>query len=179
MKRNVLLIAIAWLSLVGGGKPAPVQETTGAPASVGIELATPSVLQYDDKDVSANNPWLQFDNASDAAMAAGFTLRLNSTEGAPVKYHVLPGCLIEGKYQFENMDITVRRGYGSKDVSGDTNSYESVGTVEYDGIPVEISKIGDYVHCIKWTYDNFSYAILSSSGMDNNYANTLILDFIS
>lgn len=80
------------------------------------------------------------------------------------KITVVDNMIIQVTYG--NDAITLRKGKGQADISGDTAEYESVQKAIFNKNEIECKGKGDKYHLITWSSDDYSYSIRISDGAD-------------
>ena len=152
-----LLCAVMVLLLAAcGGKTTENNEPNASASSESTEIKQ--------ENVQIPNPWTECDSIEEAAENAGFAFETPKEIG---DYKITSVCnldqtMIEVVYQLtddEEKEITIRKGSGTDDISGDYTSYSESKQVkigEYD-----VTEQGDEgsVNLATWTADGYSYSV--------------------
>ena len=120
----------------------------------------------DNMTFGTGNPWTEYKTAAEAAKAAGVTFEVPEKFGS---YKISYIQAMEGiaEVRFSNGDdtITVRKGTGSDDISGDYNEYKSVSEKEINGSTVTLKGSGKGVSAAVWTDGKCSYSVVSDRSL--------------
>ena len=119
------------------------------------------------------NPWLDCSSLDEAAKAAGFDIAIpGKFEGYPNRvYRAMEKSMIEVIYydsdpsDENSSSVTVRKGTGEDDISGDYNSDAEEETAQMHGVDVLLRGDKGLVYCATWTKDGYSYAITADKGL--------------
>lgn len=113
------------------------------------------------------NPFINCESLTDASEMAGFDITVPDTiEGYSIcAIRAVKDMMIEVIYQNGESKITVRKGAGSKDISGDYNKYAETVTVETGGLKVVMKGDGGIVYAASWTKDGYAFSISIGQGM--------------
>ena len=120
------------------------------------------------------NPFITVDTIADAEAGAGFSfLAPEEIEGYTISHiSYIKDSMIEVIYGNDN-EIRVRKYSGQDDISGDYNTYARTEESIIDGLNVTL-KLNDKVHTMIWTDGDYSYAVLSVSGIGEAAAECLV-----
>ncbi|MGN1388635.1 MAG: hypothetical protein ACI4WR_03215 [Bulleidia sp.] len=123
---------------------------------------------------SIANPWTDDATLEQMVSATGISLEVpSSIQGNDlVSYRYMEG-LDEADYEGE---ITIRKGTGSEDVSGDYNEYPV--SRETDGILLKGMTEGIYEDAV-WSADGYSYSITVNPGTENGFSEEVILEIVN
>ena len=122
------------------------------------------------------NPWTDVATAEEAAKGAGldgFSLEGGEISLGPVEvttYRYMDG-IAEAAVEFPAVSMTVRKGTGSDDISGDYNEYANEWTQNIKGLEVTCygNREGEATKTI-WTSGDYSYSITAYGlGGDTDY----------
>lgn len=119
-----------------------------------------------DPAVQIPNPFVDCATLAEAEQQAGFPLTLPDTCRTD-SISVLPGSMI----QVLCADgLSVRKGLGDADVSGDYTAYPQVETVSTPHGTITLKGTDGQVQLAVWTADGYTYAIRSEAGLDRDTA---------
>lgn len=119
------------------------------------------------------NPWSEVETLDDAANATGFTMAapdaLDGYAGRTIQ--VMDNAMIEVIYGDADDGaaplIYVRKSVSEgEDISGDYNEYAESGTLDVDGIRVEVRGEGGLWYVATWSSGGSSFSISSTGGLD-------------
>lgn len=117
-----------------------------------------------DPAVQIPNPFVDCATLAEAKQQAGFPLTLPDTCRTD-SISVLPGSMIQGLC---TDGLSVRKGMGDADVSGDYTAYPQVETVSMPYGEITLKGTGGQVQLAVWTADGYTYAIRSEAGLDRD-----------
>lgn len=120
------------------------------------------------------NPWKDAASMEEAAAEVGFSMTApDSVTGYEAKK--IRVCTPEGsriiEVTFSNVNdetVCIRKGEGNEDISGDYNQYDAGGTMDVNGITVNMRANGESIRVATWQTGGFSYSITLSAGMSND-----------
>ena len=115
------------------------------------------------------NPYVEDLTLEQAAQIAGFSLSLPAKApdwAEQTAIRAVEDSLIEVVYQGGEQELTVRKGAGSEDVSGDYTAYPESGTVQLNGHPVTWKGENGAIRVAVWQDGGYSYAVTASSGLE-------------
>ena len=75
--------------------------------------------------------------------------------------------------------ITVRKGTGSEDISGDYNEYSEKETLKIHGLDVLVKGDEGKIFCATWTKDGYSFAIVADKGLTKEALSNAIEEMIT
>ncbi len=121
-----------------------------------------------EKEPIVTQPRIVCETLQDAEKSAGFPI-LVPEEYEDVSYDsivVLNESVITVTYMNDDEKVlTVTKGEGSDDLSGDYNTYSQDGTFEYKGFDVSWKGNEDGIHVATWLNGRYSYAVTVSKGL--------------
>lgn len=120
-------------------------------------------------DTELANPFVSCATLEEAEQIAGFALELPVQIPSWAKettIRAVDSALIEVTYQGQGHELTVRKGAGSEDISGDYTVYEHQETVTVDGCPVTIKGTEEQAAVAVWTRGGYTYAVSAAPGME-------------
>lgn len=134
-------------------------------------LALGACGKKEDQKAGMANPWKEAASLAEAAAEVGFSLNApEALEGYESK--TIRVCIPEGsriiEVTFRNVNdetVCIRKGEGSEDISGDYNQYDAGGTMDVDGMTVNMRANGESIRVATWQKDGFTYSITLSAGM--------------
>ncbi len=100
---------------------------------------------------------------------AGFSLELperNPNWVDQTTIRAIDSALIEVTYEGQGRELTIRKGAGSGDISGDYNAYGHEETVVVDGCRVTVKGTERKVAVAVWARDGYTYAVSAVPGME-------------
>ena len=114
------------------------------------------------------NPFVTYQSLEEAQEAAGFTLPVpESFEGAARReIAVIDGRIIDVTYLDgeDNRVLTIRKGTGEEDISGDYNEYPQEDVTELEGLSVTVRGDGKRIFLALWQEEGYSYAVSFDKG---------------
>jgi hypothetical protein len=114
------------------------------------------------------NPFVTYQSLEEAQEAAGFTLSVpESFEGAGRReIAVIDGRIIDVTYLDgeDNRVLTIRKGTGEEDISGDYNEYPQEDVTELEGLSVTVRGDGKRIFLALWQEEGYSYAVSFDKG---------------
>ena len=128
------------------------------------------------------NPWVDFGTTKEASKAAGFDLEVpDKFNGQPitlvqaVKNDMLQVFYSDKAIGLEGTKKTIiRKGVKNGDISGDYNDYAKKETVKVGDVEATFRGDGTKVFNIIWISGNYSYAVMSDTGMSSGEAQALV-----
>ena len=137
-------------------------------------------------NMQIGNPWVDCATLDEAAKVAGFDIAIpGKFEGYSNKvYQAIEKTMIQVFYYDgdpeadESSRITVRKGTGSDDISGDYNEYSEKETLEIHGIDVLAKGEKGKIYCATWTKDGYSFAIVADNGLTKEALSNAIEEMI-
>ena len=140
-----------------------------------------------EENVQIGNPWVDCATLDDAARVAGFDIAIpGKFEGFTNKvYQAIEKTMIQVFYYDGDPEadgssrITVRKGTGSEDISGDYNEYSEKETLEIHGINVLVKGEQGKIYCATWTKDGYSFAIVADKGLTKEALSNAIDEMIA
>ncbi len=130
------------------------------------------------------NPWTDYETKREMEQAAGFKIK------APNRFYIykvkdyrvmndgdktieLIYTSVKGKRDYADT-MRVRKAPGKSDISGDYTSYDFNKGFILDGMNVIVKGSGEYVHCITWQSDEYSYSVTCDGGLTMKEARKLV-----
>lgn len=137
--------------------------------------ATTQVDKKEEENTQIPNPWTEHKTLQDAANATGFSLNAPETiKGYPeVSIQTLEKEIIQMMYSNDTDSITIRKGTGTEDISGDYNVYQESKKVTVGKYTVTESGNDGTVSLATWNDGTYTYA-LSTPEMDAEAVAALI-----
>ena len=138
-------------------------------------------------NVQIGNPWVDCATLDEAAKIAEFDIAIpGKFEGYSNKvYQAIERTMIQvfyydGDPEAESSSrITVRKGTGNDDISGDYNEYSETETVQIHGIDVLVKEEKGLIYCATWTKDGYSFAIVADKGLTKEALSNAIEEMIT
>lgn len=121
------------------------------------------------EDVQIPNPWTEYQNADEMAQAVGFEFRAPDTaDGLPVDYYQAMDGLAEIDYSDGVRSITLRKGTGTDDKSGDCNSYAEEGTLTVGDHTLTVKGSDGIINLAVWNDGEYTYSISSADRLSED-----------
>lgn len=135
--------------------------------------------QEDTGMLGLSNPWTDYESQEEAEQAVGFPVQLPDIQWTeyPVIYRVMTDTdvsLLEIIYENAEQTVTVRKGTGMEDVSGDFNSYTEQKEVTAEGNTVTLQGNDGSVSLATWTKGNYAYSVQAEPGIDEDTMTALV-----
>lgn len=116
----------------------------------------------------AANPFVTFQSLEEAEKAAGFTLPVPESfeDGSRQEVALIDGKIIDVTYLDgkDNRILTIRKGRGEEDISGDYNEYPKEDVLDFGGISVTVRGDGNRIFLALWQEGDYSYAVSFDEG---------------
>lgn len=126
----------------------------------------------------AVNPYAVCGSLEEAEKAAGFTMHVpENFEGSSSRtYALIDGKMIDVTYlDAEGGRImSIRKGTGEEDISGDYNEYSMETVMDVDGTGVTVKGEEDLIFLAVWQKEGYSYAVSFSEGAAENKVTEVI-----
>ena len=138
---------------------------------------TDDTTQDDGTEIA--NPFVTCETLEDAAALAGFDMTVptvSSDTYAQQEISAVEDSMIQVSYQdSESSDsIVIRKGAGSDDISGDSNTYDETSTLDVDGITVTTKGNDGLIYVATWTSGDYTFSITATAGLDSNGVTELV-----
>ena len=131
-----------------------------------------------DSSTEIANPYVDCETLEEAGELAGFDISVPETidggytQGA---IQAVENEMIQVIYTTEaGEEITLRKGTGTEDISGDYNEYAEENTLDVDGTSVTARGSGGLVYAAAWTDGTYTYAITASAGLESGSVSALV-----
>ena len=85
-----------------------------------------------------------------------------------------PDAASQETVDFESHDLTIRKGTGMEDISGDYNEYPEVETVAVSDRTVTLKEKDGLVYTAIWSMDGYSYAVYAADGVSADVMTALV-----
>lgn len=133
------------------------------------------------------NPWVDCATLDEAARLAGFDIAIpGKFDGYPnqeiqaMEKSMIQVLYFDGDPAAETSSmVTVRKGTGSEDISGDYNEYSEKETVQMHGVDVQIRGENGLVYSAIWTRDGYSFAITADKGLSRDALSDAIEEMVT
>ena len=125
------------------------------------------IIQTENTQIA--NPFITCKTTDEAKQIAGFPISLPVSLPGWVNDTTIRATksgLIEILYCGDHQTIRLRKAIGDTDISGDYNCYDEVNTVYIDDLQVTLKGTDGKVNVAAWTTCGYTYAISTSSAMD-------------
>lgn len=168
MKKVIPAALAAALLLCCTGCSGNDKTSGGSRGSSLTQQSEPSVT--DDTQVAPPSPWNEHETLDDLKNAVDFPISFpESIDGMSISFLQEMGKLAEARYGDDK--ITLRKGAGTDDVSGDYNEYSEEKTLD-GGITAKGEN--GLIKLAVWTDGEYSYSIASSDGISEETALELV-----
>ena len=124
------------------------------------------------------NPYVDCETLEEAGELAGFDISVpNEIDGGYTQgtIQAVENEMIQVIYTTEaGEEITLRKGTGTEDISGDYNEYAEENTLDVDGTSVTARGSDGLVYAAAWTDGTYTYAITASAGLESDAVTALV-----
>lgn len=119
----------------------------------------------DENKASMINPWIEVETIDEAKKIAGFDFVIPETvDSKEITYIAsITDEIIDVRYGDDY--VSIRKGKGSEDISGDYNEYPVCEEETINGVDVVEKGTKDAVNHVTWTNGDYSYSIYSETGI--------------
>lgn len=161
----LVLCAVLALSLAACGTSGnnTQNDTTGDTSNSTTEIA---------------NPFVDCETLEEAGELAGFDISVpDEIDGGYTQgtIQAVENEMIQVIYTTEaGEEITLRKGTGTEDISGDYNEYAEENTLDVDGTSVTARGNDGLVYAAAWTDGTYTYAITASAGLESDAVTALV-----
>ncbi len=169
--KKLLTIMLSVLMVCGLAACSKKAEETPAETTAPVETAateTEAPVETEETTELAN-PWVDCNDAQEAAQVAGFEFELPESETVAISYRAVEGQIFEATYG--EADGTVVRkalGFDGETLAGDYNEYENGGTIYAGEDKIEVTYKGseaEVVNVAYWTIGDYTYSLTSTTGI--------------
>lgn len=127
-------------------------------------------------NVQISNPFIDCKTLEEAANLTGFTLNapkvINEYELDNIS--VMDYNMIEVIYRNGESRLSIRKAFGSEDISGDWNEYEEIKTIEVKDVQVTTRGANGSVGSAIWTDEKFTYSIFANSAINSEEVTSIV-----
>ena len=124
------------------------------------------------------NPYVDCGTLEEAGELAGFDISVpDEIDGGYTQgtIQAVENEMIQVIYTTEaGEEITLRKGTGTEDISGDYNEYAEENTLDVDGTSVTARGSDGLVYAATWTDGTYTYAITASAGLESDSVSALV-----
>ena len=124
------------------------------------------------------NPFVDCETLEEAGELAGFDISVpDEIDGGYTQgtIQAVENEMIQVIYTTEaGEEITLRKGTGTEDISGDYNEYAEENTLDVDGTSVTARGSDGLVYAATWTDGTYTYAITASAGLESDSVSALV-----
>lgn len=126
------------------------------------------------------NPFIDCNTLEDAAKIAGFDITIPDAidEYTGRTIQAVDKDLIQVIYKNDDSEISIRKGTGSDDISGDNNKYAETSTVTVGDLQVTFKGGDGKVKLATWTNGNYTYAAFVGTD-EAGLSKTTMIDIIN
>lgn len=132
----------------------------------------------DDGNVQITSPFVDCETLEEAGELAGFDISVpDEIDGGYTQgtIQAIENEMIQVIYTTEaGEEITLRKGTGTEDISGDYNEYAEENTLDVDGTSVTARGSDGLVYAATWTDGTYTYAITASAGLESDSVSALV-----
>ena len=131
-----------------------------------------------DSSTEIANPYVDCETLEEAGELAGFDISVpDEIDGGYTQgtIQAVENEMIQVIYTTEaGEEITLRKGTGTEDISGDYNEYAEENTLDVDGTSVTARGSDGLVYAATWTDGTYTYAITASAGLESDSVSALV-----
>lgn len=120
----------------------------------------------DTEQTEIANPFVSCKSMEEAAQIAGFSMDIPDRILDASAIRAVEGSMIEVLYSGDEGQITLRKGAGTGDISGDYNPYAETGVAEINGATVTWKGNDGKIMVATWENGGYTYAIQAEAGME-------------
>ena len=124
------------------------------------------------------NPYVDCETLEEAGELAGFDISVpDEIDGGYTQgtIQAVENEMIQVIYTTEaGEEITLRKGTGTEDISGDYTAYAEENTLDVDGTSVTARGNDGLVYAATWTDGTYTYAITASAGLESDSVSALV-----
>ena len=140
--------------------------------------ATDTSTDTGDGSTEIANPYVDCETLEEAGELAGFDISVpDEIDGGYTQgtIQAVENEMIQVIYTTEaGEEITLRKGTGTEDISGDYNEYAEENTLDVDGTSVTARGSDGLVYAATWTDGTYTYAITASAGLESDSVSALV-----
>ena len=121
------------------------------------------------KKTEVSNPFVEVSNIKEVESLVGFTITVPDKvlDYKDKRISVIENEMIDITYTKKKSKLTIRKGIGTVDISGDYNNYSDINENIIDGVTVTTRGNDNLIFNATWNNDNYTYAIVSNTGLDS------------
>ena len=121
------------------------------------------------KKTEVSNPFVEVSNIKEVESLVGFTITVPDKvlDYKDKRISVIENKMIDITYTKKKSKLTIRKGIGTVDISGDYNNYSDINENIIDGVTVTTRGNDNLIFNATWNNDNYTYAIVSNTGIDS------------
>lgn len=121
------------------------------------------------KKTEVSNPFVEVSNIKEVESLVGFTITVPDKvlDYKDKRISVIENEMIDITYTKKKSKLTIRKGIGTVDISGDYNNYSDIKENTIDGVTVTTRGNDNLIFNATWNNDNYTYAIVSNTGIDS------------
>lgn len=136
-------------------------KTTENPADMETAKTTETTANTANGTVGLANPFVTCTTLEEAAQTAGFEMTVPDVlEGyEQIVIQAVKDQLIQVIWQNGDNKITIRKGAGADDISGDYNQYPHTEEISVGDLQVTVKGSDEAVNTAVWTVGDYAYAI--------------------
>ena len=121
------------------------------------------------KKTEVSNPFVEVSNIKEVESLVGFTITVPDKvlDYKDKRISVIENEMIDITYTKKKSKLTIRKGIGTVDISGDYNNYSDIKENTIGGVTVTTRGNDNLIFNATWNNDNYTYAIVSNTGIDS------------
>ena len=121
------------------------------------------------KKTEVSNPFVEVSNIKEVESLVGFTITVPDKvlDYKDKRISVIENEMIDITYTKKKSKLTIRKGIGTVDISGDYNNYSDIKENIIEGVTVTTRGNDNLIFNATWNNDNYTYAIVSNTGIDS------------
>ena len=133
-------------------------------------------LRTESAGVQIPNPFMTCASLSEAEQIADFSMAAPEAAGGLPCWEIraISGEMIEILYQQAGNTVSIRKGVGTGDISGDYQVYAQQAAAVVDGRQVEMKGNGGQIYLATWTEGGYTFAVRADAGMSRGEMEALI-----
>ena len=173
MRRNKIILTLACMAMV-----VSIAACGNTSKKGNTEISSDTSISKEDtknENIQIPNPWVDCKNMKEAEKIAGFSYEIPEKidDYTDISIQVLDEDMIQVVYQKDEESITLRKGRGSDDVSGNYSEYDESKEITVGDYQVTEKGNDGNVMLATWTSGDYSYSV-DTSGMSAEAINEII-----
>ncbi len=129
----------------------------------------------DDIMAGIANPWSEYDTVAEAAKAAGVEFSApEKIDGYTITLIQAMEGIVDVRYTDGENEITIRKGTGTDDISGDYNTYKNVSEKKINGNIVTLKGNDGGISSASWTDGKNAFSVFSEKELSESFMESII-----